>query len=184
MKSTFLVLGFLFLFGHLFSQKGQVTLTSNLNLSKSNINRLIYPANMLTSANAQSLLVELEKINPPDEAGKKMWLAANFKRFGMEPDQIKQIFFFSGRQYADCTSCKKSCKGRCVQDPGADCVCVYTNPPSEPNLRMAQTEKPLTIIFLSTGMMEEAAAMELVSSTIASAPRSTTVKSSKSNSSE
>lgn len=184
MKTTYLMLGFLFLFGQLFSQKGQVTMTANLNLSKSNINRLIYPGNILSPAKAQSLLADLEKANPPDEAAQKTWLAANFKRFGIAPEQIKEIFFFAGRQYADCTSCMKSCKGRCVQDPGSDCVCVYHNPPSEPNLRTTQSEKSFTIIFLSAGMMEEATAMETVSNAMASAQRSTTVKSSKSNSSE
>src|SRR4030095_3970932 len=142
MKYILLVLGVLFLFGHLTAQKNETVLTSNLNLSKSNINRLVYSGNMVTSTNAQSLLTDFEKANLPDEAAMKTWLAANFKRYSINPDQVKEVFIFSGRQYADCTDCKKTCKGRCVQDPGSDCVCMYHNPPSDPNLRTAQPDKP------------------------------------------
>jgi hypothetical protein len=181
MKNSYLILLISLLCGHLFSQKNQTVQTANLNLSKSNINRLIYPPLLVSSANAQLILDELEKTDPMDAERQKTWLAANFKRFGIEPALVKQISIFSGRQYADCSICKQHCKGRCVQDPGADCICMYR---SEPNLRMASTDKPLTFILLTTDLVEEQAALEMVSSTITSAKRATTVKSGKSNSSD
>lgn len=164
-----------------YSQKNMSIQASNLNMSKSNINRLVYSSGMVSAANADLILAELEKMAPMDEETLKMWLPANFKRFGIEPTLVSQITIFSARQYADCTVCKKHCKGRCVQDPGADCICMYH---SEPNLRMGASEKPLTIIFLSGQTIDEATALELVSNTISSSKRATTVKSSKSNSSE
>ncbi len=180
MKSILFIFGFLFLWGQVVSQKGQTVQSANLNMSKSNINSLVYPSTILTAANAQLLLIDLEKAGSMDVDRQKTWLASNFKRFGIEPTLVKQISIFTGRQYADCTICKQHCKGRCVQDPGADCVCISH---SEPNLRITQSEKPLTIILLFTEAVEETAALELVSNTISSA-RSTTVKSSKSNSSD
>jgi hypothetical protein len=181
MKSILGIIMMMFFLGHLAAQKNPTIQASNLNLSKSNINKLIYPPNTLTEVKAQALLMELEKNNLPDETAMKTWLAANFKRFGVVPDQIKQIFIFSGRQYEDCTICKKNCTGRCVQDPGSDCVCVSH---SEPNLRTVQTGKAVKLIYLSAESMEEATAMELVSDAIVSAKRATTVKSGKSNSSD
>jgi len=172
MKPIYLVLGMLFLYGQVVSQKNPSTLASNLNLSKSNINRLIYPSTLVTQANAELLLVDVEKMGPTDPVILKNWLTANFKRFGIESKQVKQISIYTGRQYADCRNCEKNCKGRCVQDPGADCVCISH---SEPNVRTAQAERTVTFIFLCTEMIDDATAMDLVA---------TTVKSSKSNSSE
>ncbi len=180
MKSIFFIFGILLISGHLFSQKNPTIQTSNLNLSKSNINRLIYPSTLVSAANAQLLVDELEKAGQMDAERQKTWLASNFRRFGIEPTLVKQISIFTGRQYADCTICKQHCKGRCVQDPGADCVCVSH---SEPNLRIAQTDKPITIILLALEIVEEAAALDQVSNTFTAA-HATTVKSSKSNSSE
>ncbi|HUR31754.1 MAG TPA: hypothetical protein VMZ69_10015 [Saprospiraceae bacterium] len=182
MKSQLIILIVLSFCVQLTSQKNISTLTSNLNASKSNINRLIYPASMVTTANAQLLLEDLEKAGSMDERAQKTWLANNFKRLGIEPAQVQQISIFSGRQYADCTICHQHCTGRCVQDPGADCICISH---SEPNLRIAaNTDKPLTIIFLSSAILEEAATLDLISTTISKPQRATTVKSSKSNSSD
>ncbi len=116
-----------------------------------------------------------------DAERQKTWLASNFKKFGIEPAQVKQISIFTGRQYTDCTICKQHFKGRCVKDPGADCICISH---SEPNLRQEQSEKPVNIIFLSLEPIEEEAALEHAANTISSAKWTTTVKSSKSNSSE
>ena len=65
--------------------------TSNLNLSKSNIYRLTYHANLLTEVQAKALLAELEKLGPMDEARLKMWLPANFRRFGIKPELVKKL---------------------------------------------------------------------------------------------
>lgn len=163
MRSISTILGSLIFTSICLAQKSPAPLTSNLNLSKSNINRLIYPAPLLTAANAQRLLADLEKINPPDEAGLKTWLVANFKRFGIQQDQVKQIVIYSSRQFSDCTICEKNCKGRCVQDPGSDCVCIHK---SEPNLRTTETVKPGTVIYLSLSPVDEAGALDLISNTI------------------
>lgn len=132
---------------------------------------------MITLTNVQLLLDELDK-TPMDEAALKMWLAANFKRFGVDPTLVKQTLVYSFRQYADCTVCTQHCKGRCVQDPGADCICYYH---SEPNLRMAQSERPGNIILLSQEAPREGSDLELLAVSLS---RATTVKSGKSNSSD
>lgn len=167
MKVYLLFLGLVFTSNPMEAQKTPAVLTSNLNLSKSNINRLIYPRNLLTPANAQALLADLDKINPPDEAGIKTWLAANFKRFGIDPDKVKQISIYNGKQFADCTICKKNCKGRCVQDPGSDCVCMYK---SEPNLRTTESTRPIHIIYFSDQVSEEAGLLDLMAKAMESKP--------------
>lgn len=163
MRPISTILGSLIFCGMCLAQKPPAPLTSNLNLSKSNINRLIYPAQLITAANAQLLLADLEKINLPDEAGLKTWLAANFKRFGIQQNQVKQIVIYSSRAFSDCTICKKNCKGRCVQDPGADCVCIHK---SEPNLRTTESIKTGRVIYLSLSTVDEAGALDLISNTI------------------
>ncbi|HUR30656.1 MAG TPA: hypothetical protein VMZ69_04440, partial [Saprospiraceae bacterium] len=90
----------------------------------------------------------------------------------------KQTLVYSFRQYADCSVCKQNCKGRCVQDPGADCICYYH---SEPNLRMAQSERTGSMILLSQDTTQEGSDLELLSVSLS---RATTVKSVKSNSSD
>lgn len=64
---------------------------SNLNLSKSNINRLIYPVDIMTPAQAGAVLVELDKLGPADEAKVKQWLTAIFKKVGIPAERIKKI---------------------------------------------------------------------------------------------
>ena len=162
---------------HVYSQKNLTVQHANLNLSKSNINRVVYSSGVMTTSNAQLLLDELDK-TPMDEATLKMWLATNFKRFGVDPSVVKQTLVYSFRQYADCTVCSKHCKGRCVQDPGADCICYYH---SEPNLRMAQNERPGNIILFTQEAMQVGSDLELLSISLS---RATTVKSGKSNSSD
>src|SRR5690242_3621398 len=71
--------------------------TSNLNLSKSNINRylVVYPADLVTNANATLMLAALDKIGPADEARIKQWLAANFQRYGIDGSRVKKIVILS-----------------------------------------------------------------------------------------
>lgn len=164
----------------MFSQKTPVSQAVNLNTSRSNVNRLIYVPGLVTPANAQLMLTELDAMPQMEEVSLKIWVAANFKRFGIDSNQVKQITIYSGREFSDCTICKQNCKGRCVQDPGADCICMYH---SEPNLRIAQSERPLAIIFLSHEIVDEAIALDMIATTISSG-RVTKVKSSKSNSSD
>ena len=177
MKSTYLLIGLLVYLFPLYAQKELTTLTSNLNLSKSNINKLVYPGALINAANATLLLKGLENSNLADQAAMKNWLAANFKRFGVDSSKVKQILIFPLRQYADCTICKKNCKGRCVQDPGSDCVCIHH---SDPNLKVADpksvratavtkdedSSKAGNIIYLSIETIAEEAAIELLAKTI------------------
>jgi hypothetical protein len=162
---------------HVFSQKNLTVQSANLNMSKSNINRVIYGPGLITSTNAQLLLDELDK-TPMDEAQLKMWVAANFKRFGVDSALVKQTFVYSFRQYADCKVCTQHCKGRCVQDPGSDCICYFH---SEPNLRIVQSERPGKIILLSPEAPREGSDLDLLTVSIS---RATSVKSGKSNSSD
>ncbi len=63
----------------------------NLNSSRSNIYRLWNHASILTKAQAKAMLDELDKLGPMGEAKLKLWLAANFKRFGIKPENVKKI---------------------------------------------------------------------------------------------
>ena len=62
-----------------------------LNSSKSNVYRVTYDTSAVSPAQASALLAELDKLGPADETKLKMWLAANFKRLGIQGDRIKQI---------------------------------------------------------------------------------------------
>ncbi len=77
--------------GFLLAAVAALAATSNLNLSKSNIYRLTYDANILTEAQAKAMLAELDTLGPFDEAKMKTWLPANFRRFGIKPELVKKI---------------------------------------------------------------------------------------------
>ena len=64
--------------------------TSNLNLSKSNVYRLTYHAGILTGAQATAMLAELDRLGPMSEAKLKLWLPANFRRFGIKAENVKK----------------------------------------------------------------------------------------------
>ncbi|MGB4837879.1 MAG: hypothetical protein WBP08_02690 [Saprospiraceae bacterium] len=163
MNKICFILGLSFLFFQTNAQKSMAIQTSNLNLSKSNINRLIYPGTNFSSANAKNLLLELEKLHTTDQEKMKMWLTNNFRRFSNGSGEMKQIFVFSLRKFEDCTNCKKFCKGRCVQDPGADCVCISH---SEPNLRTTDTSPSGFMVFLYANELDESKALEMSMSVI------------------
>jgi hypothetical protein len=63
----------------------------NLNSSRSNIYRLTYPSDLVSADQAKAILAELDKMGPADEAKLKVWLPANFKRFGIAGDRIKKL---------------------------------------------------------------------------------------------
>ena len=65
--------------------------TSNLNLSKSDVYRLTYHANILPEAQAKAMLAELDRLGPMNEARLKQWLPANFRRFGINPELVKKL---------------------------------------------------------------------------------------------
>lgn len=68
-----------------------VQAAANLNLSKSNIYRLTYTADLTTVDQAKALLEDLDKLGPPNQARLKRWLPANFKRFGIPPERVKKM---------------------------------------------------------------------------------------------
>jgi len=70
---------------------------SNLNFSKSNINRYlaVYPTNLVTDAKAQAMLTALDKIAPADEAELKQWLTANFQQYGIDATRVKKVVIVS-----------------------------------------------------------------------------------------
>ena len=65
--------------------------SSNLNSSRSNTFRITYSSDIASPAQAKAILAELDKMGPADEAKLKHWLAANFRRFGIESDRIKKL---------------------------------------------------------------------------------------------
>jgi len=67
-----------------------VSAAVNLNSSKSNVYRLTYHADLLTGEQAEAMLAALDKLGPLGEKKLKMWLAANFKRFGVKPEAVKK----------------------------------------------------------------------------------------------
>ena len=64
---------------------------TNLNSSRSNIYRLTYPTDLVSSDQAKAILAELDRMGPADEAKLKQWLPANFKRLGIAPDRVKKV---------------------------------------------------------------------------------------------
>jgi hypothetical protein len=108
-----------------------------LNSSRSNIYRLIYSADVMSQAQATAILVEMDKISPPNEATVKKWLAQNLKRHGVQTDHIKEVLFVPAantRQLITIALLTNS-----ADEPAAlavtcpECVLVR-HPPSKPNL--------------------------------------------------
>ena len=64
---------------------------SNLNLSKSNIYRLTYSSELASPIQVQAMLAELDQMGAADVAKLKLWLPANFKRFGIAGERIRKI---------------------------------------------------------------------------------------------
>lgn len=80
-----------FLFALLLSAASIVHASANLNLSKSNVNRVVYDSSAVSPAQAAALLAELDRMGLADEAKLKQWLPANFKRLGIAPEKVKKI---------------------------------------------------------------------------------------------
>ncbi len=62
--------------------------TANLNLSKSNINRLVYPTDLVSEAQATAILGELDKAGRTVGAGQ---VTEIIKRHGVQTDRVKKI---------------------------------------------------------------------------------------------
>lgn len=67
--------------------------TSNLNLSKSNINRYVavYPTDLVAAARVKAMLTALDKTGLTEEAKVKEWLTANFQRYGIDGSRVKKV---------------------------------------------------------------------------------------------
>lgn len=171
--STFTIALFLII-SQLNAQKGQSTQATNLNSSRSNAYRLIYPAGLFSAPNAQSLLIDLEKTHITSQPEIKKWLASHFNNYGGSPVQIKQISFFREQTKA-CKACYLHCKGVCVPEPGNEkegCLCISIFSSTEDNIKLA-AEKSVTIIFLSVSILDDATTLDQVQRTFkASKPNS------------
>jgi len=66
---------------------------SNLNLSKSNINRYsaVYPTELVTAAKIQNMLAAINQLDPADDAKLKQWLTVNFKQYGIDGSRVKKV---------------------------------------------------------------------------------------------
>lgn len=167
MKLSTFTIALLFLTCQLNAQKGPSTQAPHLNSSRSNVYRLIYPANMFTAPNAQSLLNDLEKTHITSQPEIKKWLVSHFKNYGVRQVQIKQISFFKEQTKA-CKACYLHCKGVCVPEPGNEkegCLCISILSASEDTNNQVN-EKSITTIFLSVSNLDEATTLEQVRRTI------------------
>lgn len=126
-----------------FSQRKQAINTSNLKSTKSSNYSIYYPID-ISENSISSLLNALEKKGVSDPAETKNWIFENAATFGIKMNSIRNMKIYSSRQFADCSVCKKNCKGRCVDDWRADCVCVST---SEPNLRTNESNAGMSQIL-------------------------------------
>jgi hypothetical protein len=123
---------------------------TNLNSSRSNIYRMVYPADLMSQPQANTLLAELDKIGPTDEAKLKQWLPANFRRFGVEGAHVKKINIFLEQQIS-CASAATS-RGNYAKGPK---VCLRYGPIITPaQVRQVSKESPILILLLSDSAQE------------------------------
>lgn len=151
MKKSNLVLILVLLSTIFIQAQKTTTLASNLNLSKSNINRMAFDNTILTSAQAEDLLAQVDKSTIRDAAQMKQWLASNFKRMGIADEKIKVFDIYYARETSSCENCRKNCKGRCLWEGKEECICFYR---SEPNLRQKESIQPMLIVLLTDPAQE------------------------------
>ena len=175
MKTSLLLFVILVLSSSSFAQKDVTGQATNLNASRSNFYRLVYPPDFLTPDDAARMLDELDK-TPMDAEQLKMWLPSNFKRFGLKPARVKQISIYAYTEYPDCNACEKDCSGKCVQDSEGVCVCISTGSSSD-----SRDKRPVSVILLLDKVIGDDGTIDLIALTY---KRATTVKSGKSNSSD
>ena len=144
----------------------------NLNSSKSNIYRLVWPDNiMLSQSQAAAMLAELDKAGPADEAKLKTWLAANFRRFGVDKTRVKEIDVFLQEEMS-CTAPPTSCKGKydghsmlgASDRSRGPCLCYEAITTTAQVQRVAKTAPILIFILSDPGQKPDAFATNLNSS--------------------
>jgi hypothetical protein len=138
-----------------------------LNSSRSNVYRIVYPADLVSQAQATAMLAELDKLGSADETKLKQWLAANFKRFGIQGTRVKNISIFLEQQ-TTCTASVETCKGKWVgPSPNArmatNAVCFCYEPITSPIqvARVNKVSKSIIRILLLTELDQEAPALIL-----------------------
>jgi hypothetical protein len=126
-------------------------------------NGLVYPKDLVSQDQATAMLAELDKLGPVEEAKLKQWLAANFKRFGIQETRVKKISVLLEQQIS-CTASVETCKGKWVGPSlnarkGANAVCYCYGPLTSPT-QVARVNKALPIrILLLTELNQEAPAL-------------------------
>ena len=163
MKLAYIILAVIFFSGHLSAQKKPAALNANLTSAKSTNNRIIWPQDLMANVNAKILLTDLDKFYPPNPAIQNRWISKNISKYIGKPEQIKQIFYFSGKIYADCKICKKDCKGECIPDSSSKCICLFKSPSYDPNLKEQKSDTLISFIFFSNEKMDDDAAIKLIS---------------------
>jgi hypothetical protein len=134
-----------------------------LNSSKSNIYRMVWPEGLVSQDQATAMLAELDKRGPSDEATLKRWLAANFKRFGIQATRVKKISILLEQQVS-CSASVETCKGKWVgpalnarTGPNAVCFC-YGSVTSPTQVAKVNKASPIRILLL-TELDQEAPAL-------------------------
>lgn len=84
----------------------------NLNSSRSGVYRLVY-ANVVSQAQGDALVKELDKQGSLTEAKAKAWMVNNFKAFGIDGTRVKVIKVLLEQQ-VNCAA-PETCKGKYVR---------------------------------------------------------------------
>jgi hypothetical protein len=144
--------------------------SSNLNSSRSNVYRMVYPKDLVSQAQATAILAELDKLGPADETKLKTWFANNFRRFGIDESRVKKISISLELQIM-CSASVETCKGKWVGPSlnarkSANAVCFCYGPITTPTqVRQVDKASPILILLLSDPNQEaDAFAVNLNSS--------------------
>lgn len=129
--------------------------TANLNSSKSNIYRVVFDSRLVSQAQGDAMVKELDKLGPVDETQLKQWLAQNFKTFGIDGSRVKEIAIFL-QQRVSCAASADSCKGKWkgpalnARSKGSneDCFC-YEGITTPAQVRRVDKSSPILIVLLS-----------------------------------
>ncbi|MDW8241506.1 MAG: LamG-like jellyroll fold domain-containing protein, partial [Acidobacteriota bacterium] len=107
---------------------------SYYSVSGSDLYKLAYPAGALTSAQADTILAELEQIGWLDEKSLRKIFVHHLSKQGIQLDYISTVEVGALRRSIDCTECSSTHNRKCVQSPfhGGKCECAcYERLPNE-----------------------------------------------------
>ena len=129
--------------------------TANLNSSKSNIYQVVFDSRLVSQAQGDAMVKELDKLGPVDETQLKQWLAQNFKTFGIDGSRVKEIAIFL-QQRVSCAASADSCKGKWKgpalnargKGSSGDCFC-YEGLTTPAQVRRVNKSSPILIVLLS-----------------------------------